>query len=96
MVEGGLAQQRDEVVLLLPDPGVADREDLEQPQQLLPRHAGLEADPAHAVAEEPEGERALPVLLEVDDLAAEDELEGVDLQHEGAEGRRATFWSLSR
>ena len=88
VVEGGLAQQGDEVVLLLPDPGVADGEDLEEAQHLLPRHAGLEADPAHPVAEEPEGQRALAVLLEVDDLAAEDELEGVDLQHERAEGRR--------
>jgi hypothetical protein len=53
----------------LPDPDVADGEDLQEGQQLLPWHVGTEGEPSHAVAEEPEGERALAVLLPVDHLA---------------------------
>ena len=84
-VEARLAQERDEVVLLLAHAGVADREDLQEPQQLVPGGLGGEGDPAHAVAEEAEGERALAVPLEVDHLAAEGELEGVDVEDERAE-----------
>ena len=84
-VKPRLAQERDQVVLLLAHAGEADREDLEQPQPLVPGGLGGEGDPAHAVAEEAEGERALAVPLEVDHLAAEAELEGVDVEDERPE-----------
>ena len=85
VVEARLAQERDEVVLLLPHARVAYREDPEQPQQLLPRGRRGERELAHPVTEETEGERALAVLLHVDDLGTEEQLEGVYVQLEGSE-----------
>jgi hypothetical protein len=85
VVEARLAEQGHEVVLLLADPGVADREDLQEPQELVPGGLGGEGDLAHAVAEQAEGERALPVPLEVHHLAPDGELERVDVEDEGPE-----------
>ena len=85
-LEAGLPEQGDEVVLLLPHAGEADREDLEQAQQLLPARRGSDREPPHAVAEEAEGERALAVLLDVDDVGPEQQLERVHLEVESAVG----------
>ena len=80
MLGARLAEQRDEVVLLLADPGVPDREDLEQPDELGPRRRGFERQLPDPVAEEAEGQRALAVLVGVDDLVCEPELEGPNRQ----------------
>jgi hypothetical protein len=80
VVEARLAQQRHEVVLLLAHAGVADRQDLQQAQQLVPAGPGHEREPPHSVPEQPERERAFAVALEVDHLAAKRELERVHLE----------------
>ena len=83
VLERGVPQHGDDVVLVLPDALGADRQDPEELDDLVPRHLGLEDQLAHAVPVEPECHGALAVAVEVDDLALEGHVPGPDLQVRG-------------
>jgi hypothetical protein len=82
--EGHFREQGDDVILLLADARVAHREDLHEAEDLVPGQPGPEDERPHSVAEEPEDQRAFALALEVDDLAAEHELERAHLELDGA------------